>query len=500
MNLVEALLDSTPDAVMLVDAQGRLALVNRRTEELFGYVPGALFGIEVEQLIPERFRFDHLAHRDGYAARPRARRMVGRGVPLYGLREDGSEFPVEISLNPIAVESEDFVITIVRDVSERRTAALEHAQLGLERTAHADADAGRERLASILGEVDAIVWEADTRRRRFGYVSAHAAELLGYPLSAWLEQDDFWRRIVEPEDLPLAELLFQEAIGRESDHDHEYRVRAADERTLWVRDRVRVSRGEDGALRLHGVTVETTARRALEEDLLHAQKMDAVGQLAGGMAHDFGNLLLVVASKTDLLLERVRDESALAELRAISDAAGRAGALVAQLLAFGRAGAGHSELADLDVARVPRAPHDAAGGPREHAEDREAPVVLVVEDESAVRRLVRTVLEEAGYQVREVASGRDALAYLEQRSSEIDLILSDVVMADITGPELVAHLAPLSHSTRLMFMSDFADSQLLSRGLAEGSIGVLHKPFTPAELSHRVALMLSEERSGSPQA
>jgi PAS domain S-box-containing protein len=342
MNLVEALLDSASDAVILVDASGRLALVNRRTEELFGYGPGALFGSNVEQLVPERFRAEHVLDRGDYVAHPRKRGMGARPA-LFGLREDGSEFPVEVSLSPIAVESEDFVITVIRDVSDELAAASERLELGRERAARADVELRRGRLASILGDIDAIVWEADPARRRFSFVNERACEMLAYPLSAWLEEDDFWRRIVEPEDLELAEMLFQEAVSRASDHDHEYRVRAADGRLVWVRDRVRVTAGEGGEARLLGVTVDITAHRALEEDIVRVQKLEAAGQLAGGVASDFGNLLVVIAGKTDLLIGRVRDDVSLAQLREISAAAVRASELVAQLQMFGE---GASSLGD----------------------------------------------------------------------------------------------------------------------------------------------------------
>ena len=194
-----------------------------------------------------------------------------------------------------------------------------------------------------------IVWEADVKRARFSFVSKRAEDMLGYPVSAWLDDDDFWRAIVEPEDLSLAELYFQEAIGRASDHDYVYRVRNSDGQTVWVRDRVRAVRDGDGELRLRGVTGDITDHRELEERLLQSQKMDAVGQLAGGVAHDFNNLLVVISGYTELLLGRVTDDESLAQLREIDQAAGRAGELIAQLLAFGRRAPNIDELVDLSA-------------------------------------------------------------------------------------------------------------------------------------------------------
>ncbi|MGD1055824.1 MAG: PAS domain S-box protein, partial [Solirubrobacteraceae bacterium] len=331
MNLFETLLDSATDAVVLVDENGCITLVNHRAEEMFGYGRGALLGSDVELLVPERLRSQHTAHRGDYGMAPRSRQM-GVGLELYGLRVDGREFPVEISLSPTAVESEDFVITIIQDISERLAADLEHAQLAEERVAHAEAETGRKRLASVLSEVDAIVWESDPRRRRFSFVSKRAEDMLGYPQAAWLEEDGFWQKMVEPEDLPLAELYLQDAVGRASDHDHEYRLRKADGEAIWVRDRVHVAVSAEGESRLHGVTVDVTARHALDEDLMQAQRMDAVGELAAGVARDFESLLVVITSQTDLLLERAQDDDLMTQLREISRATVRAGELVEQLL------------------------------------------------------------------------------------------------------------------------------------------------------------------------
>ena len=124
----ETLVDSAPDAMVIADAQGRIVQVNSQTEALFGYAREEVLNLKVEDLIPQRFRTGHLAHRADFHATPR-RREMGVGMELYGLRKDGTEFPVEISLSPLQSDSDVLVSSAIRDISERRRVEEERARL-----------------------------------------------------------------------------------------------------------------------------------------------------------------------------------------------------------------------------------------------------------------------------------------------------------------------------------------------------------------------------------
>ena len=119
--LFRGLLDSAPDAMVIVDTNGIIQVVNAQTERLFGYSRAELRDVSVDVLLPERFRTAHLGHRVGYLSMPLARPM-GADLELYGRRKDGTEFPVDISLSPMEAESGLLVIAAVRDVTERREA------------------------------------------------------------------------------------------------------------------------------------------------------------------------------------------------------------------------------------------------------------------------------------------------------------------------------------------------------------------------------------------
>lgn len=122
------LLESTPDAIVLVNEAGLMVLVNSQAEAVFGYGRAEMIGQPVEMLLPQRLRAHHLSHRGHFFSQPRARSM-GAGLELYGLRKGGQEFPVEISLSPLQTEAGLMAMSAVRDISARKRAESKFREL-----------------------------------------------------------------------------------------------------------------------------------------------------------------------------------------------------------------------------------------------------------------------------------------------------------------------------------------------------------------------------------
>lgn len=162
--------EASPTGVLMIDEHGTITLVNRQIERWFGHPRAELLGRSVETLVPDRFRAGHRARREGFLRGPTARAM-GDGTTLYGVRRDGSEFPIEIGLNPIDTDRGKRVLATIVDVTERKRqeAELRAQLLQLQRY---------QREMALLGEMSSLLQLAGTESEAMEIVRSFGARLL----------------------------------------------------------------------------------------------------------------------------------------------------------------------------------------------------------------------------------------------------------------------------------------------------------------------------------
>lgn len=346
--LSSELLEALPDAIVAVDAAGTIVQVNSQTSDLFGYERDELIGQKVELLVPDNYRQEHHRHRDNFAGQPRTRRM-GANISLSGRRRNGSEFPVEISLSPVMTDSGMIVLSAIRDITDRQRLeeALRHAHEELYQKTVEQLGEYRSRLASIIDtSEDAIIgkdlagtitsWNKGAKNI-YGYA---AEEIIGKHISLLAPAD-------RPDEIPS--ILEKIARGESVDHHELVRV-TKDGRLLNVS--ISVSPLFDARGQVVGASAiarDITAQKRAERQLQQSQKMEAIGRLAGGVAHDFNNILAIINACNEFLRTRVDPAAAPPEyIENIKQAIDRGSSLTRQLMAFSRNSAIAPRVLDLN--------------------------------------------------------------------------------------------------------------------------------------------------------
>jgi PAS domain S-box-containing protein len=341
-----SILEAIPDALVAVNQHGIVIQINSQAEALFGYTRDELIGQKIEMLVPERQRSQHHQHREHFHHQPKIRRM-GSGLDLYGRRRDGSEFPVEISLSPIATGDGMMVLSVIRDISDRKRIEeeLRRANGELDRRKSRELRDYQTRLSLIVdSSQDAIIgknlegivthWNKGAEEM-YGYT---AQEIIGRPITLLAPPD-------RGDEIPG--ILKKIRGGERVEYFETVRV-TKDGRRLNISVSISPIHDADGkVIGASTIARDITAQRKVEDQLRQSQKMEAVGRLAGGVAHDFNNLLGIVTACTELLRGSV-DASGVEYLDNIREAAKRGASLTRQLLAFSRRQQVQKQILDLN--------------------------------------------------------------------------------------------------------------------------------------------------------
>jgi formate hydrogenlyase transcriptional activator len=251
---LEHLFELSPDAILVTDSAGMIRTANPRASELFGYTQAELAGLPIERLVPERFRGQHPSHRENYQAHPRARQM-GAALNLFALRKDGSEFPVDIMLKPFTTQEGLAVLSIVRDITERRDAQELARRKDLQ--LHSLLEGVRD-YAIYLLDKDGYVTTWNPGAERIKHYTSD--EIIGKHFSRFFTQEDLDR------DRPQELLRLAGQRGRVEDEG--WRVRK-DGTRFWANVVITAIRDTTGELTgFAKVTRDFTDRKRAEEAVM----------------------------------------------------------------------------------------------------------------------------------------------------------------------------------------------------------------------------------------
>jgi PAS domain S-box-containing protein len=628
------LLEALPDAVVAVDRDGIIVQVNSQAQELFGYEREELVGQKVEILVPEGYRGRHHHHREQFSRSPRTRRM-GADLDLYGRRRNGSEFPVEISLSPVTTDKGICVLSAIRDISDRQRMAeeLRRANEELHRKTAEQLGEYRTRLAAIVDSSEDAILSKDLNgtvtswnKGAEGLYGYTPEEIVGKNISLLAPTD-------RPDEIP--QILEKIANGELVEHHESVRV-TKDGRRLDVSLSVSPLRGSNGDIvGASTIARDITAQKRAEKHLHQAQKMEAIGRLAGGVAHDFNNILGIINACAEFLRDRIDPAAEPSQyVENIKKASERGTSLTRQLLAFSRSSSIQPQLLDLnarlkDVSKLlrplmgedieilviskspaavveadpgqldqvvvnlavnardamprggkfiletraerfdetfagqhqnmapgkyvvliasdtgsgmdtttltqifepffttkelgkgtglglatvygivkqnaghilvysepghgttfkiylPNADHKIGIRPKAESEKvspkRTGSTILLVEDDEIMRSLTRQLLQEHGYTVIEADDGKTALGWAQSHEDPIDLVLTDVVMKRMSGPELVDRLTASRPNLKVVYMSGYTGELMAHRDVLKPGVTLVEKPFSRTTL------------------
>ncbi len=493
----------------------------------------------------------------------------------------------------------------------------------------------RRRADHLVDAIEAIVWEIDGTSGAYLFVNAHAERLLGHPRERWLTEPGFFLEHVHGDDREKVAACRAQALVNGTPYVCDYRMLAADDRTVWLRDSARVA-SDDRFPRLQGLTLDLTETKALESQLARVQKTEILGRLASGVAHDFNNLLMAMTGYSDIVLHSIDlDHVARPHMGELARIIERGVSLVRQLLSFSRKqdpelralsvntvvegmakmlrrligedirltttlekGLGlvradvgqleqvlmnlavnardamplggqlaiQTESAELGAGEVsglapghyvalrvrdtgcgmdastlsrvfqpffttkeagrgtglglsiverlvrqnggvirvesargkgscfeiylprllPASLHTPQATQSVKGDLEGSETLLIVEDDEALREALCESLRLWGYTVLQAGCAREALAVAESHREALHLVVTDVVMPDMSGPDLARLLGSLHPEAKVVYMSGHSGHPLVAGLLEGGRVAFLEKPFRPDELARHV--------------
>lgn len=502
---MRAFLEFASQGVVAVDAAGVIVMVNAKTEELFGYPRQEILGQRLEVLLPQRYRDGHAQQRSDYFAHPRTRPM-GVGIDLWGVRKDGAEFPVEVSLSWVEEGGSRVALAFITDISARKrleeqlrqtqkleslgvlaggvahdfnnllTGVMGNASLALESLAPSHPVRGY--LANIVA---ASQRAADLTRQLLAYAGKGRFVLSSFDISELVR-----------EIAPLIETSLPKAV--------QLRLALAKGLPLVEGDPSQVQQvvmnlianaGEAIGEGMNGTVLVSAGEQCVDEHYLQtvlAGHPVAPGQYVYLEVNDTGK------GMDEETIRNIFDPFFSTKFT------GR-GLGLAAVSGIVRAHKGAIKVYSAPAkGSTFKVLWPALTGPRQEESPPRAAglagtgLVLVVDDEAVIRQTAKAALERYGYTVVTAVDGQSALGLYGQMADRVALVLLDVTMPGLSGEETLAALQAIRPGVRVLVSSGYNESEALRRFAGRRLAGFIQKPYTAAQIAEKVKQALDREQ------
>ena len=495
------LLETSPIGIVISDGAGRIEDVNAEALRLFGYEREELVGQMIEILVPQRLQRAHAGHRSLYARDPRTRSM-GAGMELFARRKDGTEFPIEVGLGPLATKEGVLVSSTIVDITARRKMEeqlrLSQRMDAIGRLAGGVAHDFNNLLTVILGNSDVVLdslppgHPAIQKLEIIRKAGMSAADLTRQ-LLAYGRQQLVQPRILDLKDtLQKMEVLLRRLIGAKIELkislDSSLGAIKADpgqiaQILLNLAVNARDSMPTGGYLTIEACNVEI-------DESYREQHPAAIP----------GRYVLLAITDTGCGMDRETQLRIFDPFFTTKELGKGTGLGLATVYGIVKQGGGYiwvySEIAQGSVFKVylPRVEQSAQPATPEDQEEvcNGSETILLAEDSDPLREMAREYLETVGYTVLEAASGKDALQRAKDFAGTIHVLLTDVVMPEMSGPELAHQLTLHRPRIKVIFTSGYTDDAIARQGILDSTVAFIQKPYRPKELARKIREVLRD--------
>jgi len=497
------IVNSAMDAIISADSEQRIVLFNAAAERILGCPATEAIGQSIDRFIPERFRERHQQHIRDFGETGVTLRSMRSFAELTALRADSEEFPIEASISQIEVEGKKLFTVILRDITERKQLEEQFRQSqkmeAIGRLAGGVAHDFNNMLTAIIGYSQLVKAQLDEESplrhdiEEIEKAGQRAAGLTAQLLAFSRKQ------VLQPKVLDLNEVIsvvdkmLRRLIGEDIDL------------VTITRPGMGHVKADPGQIEQILLNLAVNSRDAMPRGgklTIETRNMDLDEGYASSHADVVpGQYVMLAVSDTGHGLDAETQSHIFEPFFTTKEQGKGTGLGLSTVFGIVKQSGGHiwlySEPGHGATFKIyfPRIdePADATAAPTKSVESLYGSEnILVVEDDEAVRNVARLALEKYGYTVLEAERGAQALEAFGPLATAIDLVMTDVIMAGMSGPELVVRLQELHPDVKVLYVSGYTEEATIHHGVLTEGIAFLQKPFTPDGLARKIRQLLSE--------